>query len=220
MSVNGQVGILKKLIRWVADADELIQREAVNWDFLHKTDYSVSTSVGVAEYLKPATLGEWDRRTFWIDRTTDNNIQLTEVPYLTWFNTYAIGTQSNSQPNNIIIKPDSNLAIYNPPDATYALTANYWRTPLRLVANGDTSLIPEAYIRAIITRAQMFYAQDQEAWDIYKTAEAEYRDALSTLKSNQLPGWEGYRVSDGVTMTVSTDGYTGDGHGEYSGFNG
>jgi len=221
-SVANQIGILKDLVRWVADADIVIQREAINWDFLYKTDFTVNTVVGIADYVKPSDYGKWDRKTFFLDYTTDTNIKLREIDYRVYFNTYAVGVQTNGPPNNFIIQPGGNLSIYNPPDQVYTLTANYWRTAKRMTANGDVSLIPETFIRAIIARAKMYYAISEEADRVYAEAKGEYGDVLSELKSDQLPGWEDYLISDGVDLTVSTDGFTGDvdGGGSFnSGFN-
>jgi hypothetical protein len=215
-SVSGQSGILSDLTRWVADADVAIQREANNWDFLYKDTYSESTVAGTASYNKPSDLGIWDRKTFYLDRTTANYVQLREVEYRTWFNSLGLGTQTNRQPTQFVINPSKNLILHSPPDAVYTLTANYWCAPVRMTADGDFSLIPEAFIRCIIAKAKMYYAISQEATEVYQEAFAEYSDVLSQLKSDQLPGWEGYRTSDDVQMTVSTDGYTGDGQAHHS----
>lgn len=207
-SVSGQTGILQKLVTWVADADIAIQRKAINWDFLYVTDFSVSTVQGSAEYTKPTNLGDWDRDTFYVNYTLATNAKLDEIKYRDYFNNYAVGTQTQSKPGNFIIPPSKNPTVYPLPDAVYTLTANYWRTPLRMSANSSTSLIPENYIRAIIARAKMYYAIDQEAQLVYGEAENEFTTVLAELKSNQLPGWKEYNMSDGVEMTVMTDGFT------------
>jgi len=220
VSVDNQKGMLQNLTTWVADADIAVQREAINWDFLYKTDFFVNTVQGSSEYQQPSDLGDWDRSTFYLDRTTNNNLRLTEMAYRRWFNYESVGVQQENQPCNFILPPSKNPIVHPVPDSVYRLTANYWRTPLRMVANDDTSLIPETYIRVIIARAKMYYGIDQEADEVYAEAVTEYNNVLSELKSNQLPGWEGYRVSDNVQITVSTDGYTGGAYGDggYPGF--
>jgi len=221
VSVENQTGILADLVRWVADADIAIQREAINWNFLYKTDFSVSTVAGVANYNKPPTIfGKWDRRTFYLDYTTDDNVKLTEMDYRAFYNSQGRGVQEQNQPANFVIQPNENIILYSVPDAAYTLTANYWRNPLRMVANGDFSLIPEAFIRCIMARTKVYYAEAEETQFVYETAVAEYDRVLSELKSDQLPGWEGYRVSDDVQMTVSTDGFTGTGSDDGSAFEG
>ena len=209
-SVTGQTsGILKDIVRWVADADVAIQREAINWDFLYTTTFTTPTIAGTASYAKPIDLGKWDRRTFWLDYTTANNAQLTELDYRTYLNTYGPGVQTQRKPSKFILTPADTLILYSVPDAVYTLTANYWKTAQRMTANGDLSLIPEAYIRCIISKAKMYYAISEEADMVYAEAKGEYDELLSQLKSDQLPGWEGYRMSDDVQMTVSLDGVGG-----------
>lgn len=203
-SVTGQTGMLEKLVNWVADADVVIQRTWINWDFLYVTSYSVATVQGSAEYQKPATLGAWDKDTLFLNRGLSTNQRLFEIDYRQYFSTMANAPITNAKPGNFILPPSKNLTLYPTPDAVYTLTANYWRTPLRMTGNSDTSLIPEAYIRAIIARAKMFYAIDQEATDIYNEAFAEFTITMTQLQSDQLPGWQGYNLSDDVQLVVST----------------
>lgn len=209
-SVTGQTGILADLVRWVADADVAIQREAINWDFLYDDTFSVSTVADSAGYNKPSDLGQWDLATFYLDRTSNNYIQLTQVDYREWFNRYGVGVQTSQQPSNFVIRPNKNIILYSQPDAVYTLTANYWKTAQRMTSNGDFSLIPEAYIRCIIAKAKMYYAISEEADTIYIEAKSEYDEVLSELKSDQLPGWSDYRMSDGVELTVGDNGIISD----------
>lgn len=144
---------------------------------------------------------------FFVDRTTVNNAQLEEIPYRVYFNTFANGVQIQNKPTNFVLAPNENVTVYPVPNAVYTITANYWRTALRMVDNADTSLIPENYIRAIIARAKMYYGIDQEATDVYNEAFAEYEKVLLELKYKSLPGYEFAGIDDNVQMTVSTDGF-------------
>jgi hypothetical protein len=210
-SVDNQVGILEKLTTWVADADVAVQREAVDWDFFYNDSYTTPVLQSVVDYVRPSDFGTWDTRTFVLDYGTDDYIELTKVPYRTYYNTLAIGSQTEAPPSNFILRPNNNVVLYPTPDKAYTLKANYWITPKRMVNNGDVSLIPEAFIRVIIARAKMYYAIDQESDPVYAEAQKEYTEVLSELKSDQLPGWKEYRASDGVDIVIGTDGYTGDG---------
>lgn len=208
-SVTGQTGMLEKLVNWVADADIVIQRTWINWDFLYQTDFSVATVIGSAEYTKPLTLGAWDKSTVFLNRGTTTNQALFEIDYRQYFSTMANSPITNGKPGNFVLPPNKNLILYPTPDAEYTLTANYWRSPLRMVANGDTSLIPEAYIRAILARAKMFYAIDQEASEVYNEAFAEFTITMNQLQADQLPGWQPYNISDDVNLVVSTGEFGG-----------
>jgi hypothetical protein len=203
-SVTGQTGILQKLVYWVADADVAIQRTWINWDFLYRTDFSVATVAGSAEYIKPLDLGAWDKTSVFLNRGTSTNQQLFEIEYRRYFSQMANGVISQTKPGNFILPPSKNLILYPTPNAVYTLTANYWRTPVRMVNNADTSLIPESYIRAIIARAKMYYAIEEEATEVYNEALSEFIQTMNQLQADQLPGWQGYNTSDDVQLVVST----------------
>ena len=208
-SISNQTGILNSLVTWVANADVSVQLEAKNWDFLYKTNFSTNTVDGTATYNKPTDYGTWDTRTFFIDYSTADYLKLRTVEYRKYFNTLGPGVQETSQPNNYIIEPGGNIILYNTPDKVYALTANYWKTPTRMTANTSTSDIPENYIRVIIARTKMYYAISEEADRVYQEAlEYEYTTVLNELKADQLPSWKENLISDGVELTVSTDGFT------------
>lgn len=206
--MDNQTGILKDLVRWVADADVAIQREAINWDFLYKTNFSVSTVQGTATYNKPSDYGKWDHKTFYLDYSLASNVQLTEIEYREYYNTYGVGVQTQRQPVNFVLPPSNNIILYSVPDAVYTLTANYWCAPVRMSSGTGVSVIPETYIRCIIARAKMYYAISEESDPLYAEAKVEYDMVLSELKSDQLPGWKEYRISDDVELTVSTDGFS------------
>lgn len=215
--MDNQKGILADIVRWVADADVAIQREASNWDFLYKTDFLVNTVAGTATYNRPDDYGLWDHKTFFLDHGTANNQKLTQLDYRAYYNLFANGVQTPEQPSQYIRVPNDNIILNPVPDNVYAFSANYWMTAKRMVNNTDVSVIPENFIRCIIARAKMYFAISEESDPVYMEAEKEFNNVLSELKSDQLPGWEGYRISDDVQMTVSTDGYNGDGQG-YDGF--
>ena len=92
-SVTGQSGILAKLVRWVADADVAIQRLHTDWDFLYDTSTFSETLVqGSSEYAQPPDLGDWDKKTIWLNRTASTHQQLVELGYRDYFNNYPPGS--------------------------------------------------------------------------------------------------------------------------------
>lgn len=204
--------MLQNLCTWVADADVAIQRRWINWDFLYRTDYSQSTTIGSAEYAKPTNLAAWDKKTVFLNRGLTTNQRLGEIDYREYFSTMANAPISNHKPGNFILNPSKNIILYPTPDAVYTLTANYWRTPVRMSVDGDTSVIPEAFIRAIIARTKMYYGIDQEATEVYNEAFGEYTEVFSQLCADQLPGWQDYNISEDVNLVVSTGEFD---HGGY-----
>ncbi|RLC74948.1 MAG: hypothetical protein DRI61_15715, partial [Chloroflexi bacterium] len=189
-SVSNQTGIMEKLVNWVADSDLYIQRLWANWNFLHVDDYSENILVNTIEYTAPSDIGTWDMTSFWLDYSSDSGVSLTELDYLDWRNNYRNGTQAAGKPSYIARAPNKNLILHQKPDASYTLTGEYWKTPTKMTGNTDTSNIPEYFERIIIVRAKLFYAEDQEAREVYQTTIEEYRDLLNKLEAAELPAQE------------------------------
>lgn len=200
-SVSGQTGILKKIVEWVADADEEIQSLWADWDFLW-AQWSETTIEGTAEYTKPSDLGTWDRESFYLDYSTDDHSKLTEMTYKDWRTRLRQGTKTNQQPAYFIIQPDQNIRLEAPPDDAYTLTADYWKTPTRLSDNSDTSVIPAQFERAIIELAKTKFAMDQGAQTILIAAQSAYLDWIGRLEAAQLPGHDRDRMAEGRDITV------------------
>jgi hypothetical protein len=127
-------------------------------------------------------------RSFFLDYTTDDAVNLDPLSYVDWRDDLRQGTATNTTPNYIIVKPDNSLIVDPPPDKTYTITADYWRTPTRMSANTDQSSIPSQYHRIIVARAKTMWAEREESPEILIASSAEYQDLLEKLESQSLPG--------------------------------
>jgi hypothetical protein len=159
-----------------------------DWKFLYDdTAFNQPTVVGMKEHTAPTDLRDWDNDTFYLNYTLATNQKLTFVPYREWLTTLGIGVQTNKKPSRFTIKnQNGNVILYPPPDDVYTLTANYWKKPTRMAANTDTSAIPEEFERAIIARAKLSYAEEQEFPELRKDASEEYQEQLMRLEASQL----------------------------------
>lgn len=206
-AVTSQTGIYEKLVNWVADADIHIQSMRVDWKFLW-SEYSVSTTIGNALPASPSDLGIWDKESFYLDYSLSTNRSLKYLDYLEWKKGRGRGVLTNRKPERISIKPDNQLILVNPPDAAYALTGEYWKTPTRLAANSDTSDIPVQFERVIITQAKIWLAEEQEIPYMRDEAIRElngYGDdegLMSRLKAHELVGNEGRIMGNAPDITV------------------
>lgn len=185
-SVADQTGMNRKIVDWVADADEHIQSLWFDWDFLW-SQVSTTTSVGTRQINKPSDLGTWDKEALYLDYTSDDYIHLTELDYRTWRQNYRNGTQSNDEPSQFIILPNKNIYLEPAPDGEYLFTADYWKTPTRMSVNGDTSPIPDRFERIILAKAKIYWAEHEEFGTVFDLANAEYKDLLSRLEATELP---------------------------------
>jgi len=177
----------KKIVDWVADADEYIQSLWTDWDFLWAL-FSASTTSGTREVAAPSTLGTWDLKSFYLDYTTDDYTHLNYIDYVEWRELYRQGTQTNDKPDQFTITPNHNIYLESIPDATYTITADYWAAPTRLAANADTSPIPDRFERIILARAKIYYSEHDEFPAVYELATAEYNKLLGDLEAAELPG--------------------------------
>jgi hypothetical protein len=200
--VLNQVGILEKVVNWVADADKETQGLWFDWDFLHVDDWSDNTIANTPTVAAPADIGAWDEESFYLDYTTADHKHLTVLDYKQWRRDLRQGVKTSQKPDSVVILPDLSLRLESPPDAIYSLTADYWKRPARMAANSDTSPIPEEYERIIVARAKIAYAEIQGVGEILASATIEYDLLLDKLEAKCLPNQKGRRRADPQMMVV------------------
>jgi hypothetical protein len=195
-TVVTQEGQLKVIIDFVAEADYQIQTLWNDWGFLW-SQYSSTLSAGTRApaLQKPTDFANWDLRSFYLDYTSDNAVNLEPLDYTQWRSDFRQGTATNATPTYVIVQPDDNVIVDPPPDTSYTITADYWRVPTRMTANADISPIPVHYHRIIVARAKTMWAEREEAPEILLSASAEYADLLDKLESQSLPGQRGRRFA-------------------------
>ena len=190
-SVSGQTGQYQRLVDWVADADEWICGLWQNWRFLWVDNHTFSLSIGVREYsgspYVPSNLRVWIPESFALNPASENYVRLKNMPYDEWRETLKWGTFSNSQPSSVTIKPDNSLAFDSPANAADTFQAEYWKSPTRMTNGTDTPNVPEAYEMAIIYRVKMWYAEFEDAAEVYQSAVQDYAIWISRLEAEYLP---------------------------------
>ena len=193
-TVVGQTGMMAKIVKWIADADITLQLRWLDWSFLW-SQFSQNTIANNYNIPAPSDFGEWDIDSFWLDYGTDPH-KLRVMPYEDWRNTYPFSTTAD-KPSSVVVKPDNDLVLFPTPDAVYSFSADYWRTPTRLEDNGDTSPIPTRFDRAIVCQAKLFYAEHENAPEVYQIATTELGYLLSRMESLYLPGQKArYKATD------------------------
>lgn len=200
-AVTSQTGPLLKLVEFIADADMSIQSKWLDWGFLHG-EHSVSTVVGEKDIAVPSDFGMWDEDSFFLNYTSNSYTKLEKKDYFVWRNTDRLGTQTNAKPLHFIVKPNKAVILHPPPDAVYTLTADYYKTATRMTANTSTSLIPTKFDRLIISGAKKMWAEDEEAWELYKSSENEYNDLMVRLESLYLPDRQAYTMGNSGGIMV------------------
>lgn len=202
-TVVTQEGQLKAIIDFVAESDHQIQGLWKDWSFLW-AQYSSTLSTGTEApaLTKPTDLGTWDMRSFFLDYTSDDWTNLSPLEYVGFRSSQRQGTQTNATPTYVVVKPDESLIVYPRPDKAYTITADYWKSPTRMTANADVSVIPTMYHRIIVSRAKTMWAEREEAPEILLAASAEYQDILDKLEARSLPDQRMRRLSSVDTEEV------------------
>lgn len=199
-TVVSQTGELGRIVGWVVEAWLTIQNKHQDWHFL-RTSTSWTTVAGTAQYtlgsgsgtvgVTAANFGRWKRNTFRNYPTasgTNGEIEMGSLDYDTWRNTYLLGgtRDARSQPSEFAIGPDKSIWLGPVPAAGYTITADYFRSPVTLEANGDTPNIPAAYMLAIVYQAMQFYALYESATEVLVRAERGLKPILAQMEKDRV----------------------------------
>lgn len=197
-TVVGQVGMLKRIVDYIAKANRKIQLRQTNWDFLW-SEWDLVLIDGVSEYAKPDGLGAFDQTSFWVNAKTIDAIKLEYIDFKEWREFYQHTYTELDQPAFVAIKPNGMIAILPAPDSDSAgltVTADYWRSPVDLVDNDQISLIPEQFHDAIISQAKQYFAAKAHDSGLFSSAQQEHEFTYAELKAHSLPGQSEERKSE------------------------
>ena len=185
-SVIGQSGLNKKAVDWVNRAWTEIQN-LNDWDFLWNTSY-FSTVIGQQNYdpvdnlaLSPA-LHKWINSSVRITQSSGTGY-LTYVPWATWVRT----TFSSGKPTSFTIRPDNLISFNTLPDEIYTIYFDYYRTPQQLSTNTDELLLAEQFHDAVLYKAILYVAAEQDAPELYQDAQSQLNIRLSAMGTSALP---------------------------------
>ena len=185
-SVIGQSGLNKKAVDWINRAWTEIQN-LNDWNFLWQTG-SFDTVIGQQNYdpvdnlaLSPA-LHKWINSSVRITQSSGTGY-LTYVPWATWVRT----TFSSGKPTSFTIRPDNLISFNTLPDEIYTIYFDYYRTPQRLSTNTDELLLEEQFHDAVLYKAILYVAAEQDAPELYQDAQAQLNIRLSSMGVTALP---------------------------------
>lgn len=188
-SVTTQVGIFKKVVRWVQRAYTEIQFAEERWNWLW-VEGTFDTVVGKRDYDPIVDLGltnfnQWEKNSLYVRRPVPTQrwpLQFMEFEVHRHF--YVL--QQTEQVLIYTFTPNKKLRFDYMPNAVETVEFEYWRTPFKFVNNADVPAFPEQHHDIILYKALMLYAADEEAPAIYADAERNYLSRLERLRDAEL----------------------------------
>ena len=215
-AVTGQTGEMGRLVAWILQADNEIQTYRVDWNFLWKTGaFSTIASQGLYDLTLAADMGGAGNEItdFNLFENFDPNIgkgpklfvDSDQLIYLPWGqydpNSYGAG---ETKPYDMTIRPDGKWLFLPTPDIVFAITFNYYSTPVVMVDNADVSVIPVIYHDIVVSRAMMYYAEYEDAPELMSAGAERYDQLMDAMRATQLPGQEAFnRSSYGDIVVVN-----------------
>lgn len=195
LTTVGQTGRLARLVYWVRDAYNLIQRQHQSWLWL-QADFSGSTAASTQVYTASA-LGIASRFGAWLYEGEDGENefslylpadgQATEnvLEFLPWeeFRRKAmIGSNATltGKPTVFTVTPANAISLYPIPDAAYTLRGRYLKSAQTLSADGDEPEMPAHFHDLIKWQALILLGLFDEA-------------------GQQVPMWSQY-LANGMTQ--------------------
>lgn len=196
-TVSNASGEWARLVTWIAQAWEDIQREHTGWMWMRKT-VTFSTIANQGNYpinASPLSLSDfshWFRKTFRVykDNDINNELFLTDIPYEDFRDTYLYGSNrtTTGYPTVITVSPTKSLVVAQVPEnSSYKITGDYYSEPTKLINDSDTPEMPEQYHMAIVWKALMMYGGYENAPDAYDRGSEAYEKIMTQLGINQLP---------------------------------
>lgn len=192
-TVTGQVGQLWNATNWIKKANNNLNLMWSDWRYL-STEYAETLTVGlpsVPVHSGSEIVKKWDRSSFWLDQTLTSAGPLTFLAWEDFRRDILPGPLStNTKPTIITQKRDGTLLLNAPSNATYAITAEFYKRPTLLAVDTDTPEMPQEFHRLIICEAAIKYGNKEAAAEVISGMEAEYEFLLMKLQTDQLLGGE------------------------------
>lgn len=219
-TIASATGDAAKVAYWIRVADLTIQRERIDWDFLWQKD-TVNLVAGSAVVPVPSNTYNSSTPTQQTLTTTqlinvmakdrlaiiDGNGESYFPTYMDWneFSVlYDYETQTESDyPAYWSMTPARELRL-SEPISSNGLTCKYeyWRKPLRLRDDGDTSRIPDDFNRLIVVRAKIMYAEHEDAPEVSMGSHEEYDHMFGQMLSVHLPETQWHRMENSDQLLV------------------
>ena len=197
-TVTDQVGMMRKVVDWTAEAWFQIQAIHDDWRFLRR-ECSFAVVDGQAEYstlecgIDSGTFNRWilkSYRSYLTSVGLASEIPMGDLNYDTWRNTYKLGTwrTTKSRPIYVTQLPSNGLGLGPVPLDGYTILGDYYIAPVRMEVDEDVPWLPIAHSYLIIVyKTMMEFGLSESAPEIYARGEKQYKTLLAQLERDQMP---------------------------------
>jgi hypothetical protein len=194
-AVTGQTGELARIVSWIAEADEEIQRERDNWRFM-RGSFTLNTvaddgSYAASDCTTPISdLRKWDEHSFKIYLSASgvsDESQLHYLDYQAWYDVYNVGSQTSSRPMYFTIDDNQSILLAPKPSAVYVVSGKYYKSVDTLAASSDEPLYPAEFHMLAVYLGMMKYGRYTGAPELYTDGERLYKKMLRQMERTQLP---------------------------------
>ena len=186
----GATGEDLQTVEWWDDAWNKIQQSR-NWDFLWEAStVTILATTNVTTGSIPASRYEHDRV------TDSNGSPLTYMPWALFTRVYPAALYAAGNPSVWTIRPDKAFVTNAKPTSNFAISVERYKNPVVLTTDSDattgTPALPAEHHMLIVWRAVMLYAGHDEASELYRHANAEYKKVLTAMGITDMPAitWE------------------------------
>ncbi len=194
-TVVSQAGELKRIVDWIAEADEEIQQEHDEWKFM-VGDFTLNTvaddgSYAASDCVTPITdLRNWKLETFKIYLSAtgvSDETRLRWIDYQDWYEKYNTGSQTSQRPVHFTIGNDMSIKLGPKPNAVYRISGEYQKSIDTMTADADVPVYPAEFHKLPLYLGMMKYGRSTGATEVYQDGERLYTKMLRRMERSQLP---------------------------------
>jgi hypothetical protein len=186
-SVVGQNGIHLKVVRWVQRAYNEIQTARPDWNFLF-SEGSLTLQKDRFEFDPRFHFVNWemlDSDSIKVRRgNTLAPVTFMDYPRFTRVFHPQI-QQAGVALEYYTVLPNDTIRFNGRATEDTEIFLSYYRKPFQLAQNTDVPVFGSQYHDAILYKALMYYAADEEAGNIYQDAQANFTAHMRRLESNE-----------------------------------
>ena len=95
--------------------------------------------------------------------------------------------EAESDPIYWTVRPDKDVEIAPTPTSIMYFSGERYKDAVTLTADDDVPGLPEKHMDVIKWLSVLYYAEDQEAIELYQMATPRYESAMAKLVHSQLP---------------------------------